>query len=110
MRHSHTAVIERNVWWSGAFSTEPYEAAWASEAIFFVRAREGRGSPVGVRARAQISPDGVVWCDEGTGLLLPAPPGLAFCRLRHFGGWLRLSGDLGPDSTVNVIVYLVLKE
>ncbi|MCZ6631820.1 MAG: hypothetical protein O7G87_00315 [bacterium] len=37
LRKSHTAVMERNQIWSGSFETEPYEAGWASEAIFFVR-------------------------------------------------------------------------
>jgi len=37
MRQSHTAVIERNVEWTASFTTEPYETAWATEAIFFVR-------------------------------------------------------------------------
>ena len=38
VRRSYTATIERNVRWQGEFASEPYEAAWASEAIFFVRA------------------------------------------------------------------------
>lgn len=35
MRQSHTAIVERDVLWSGTFETEPYEAGWAGEAIFF---------------------------------------------------------------------------
>ena len=38
LRRSYTAVVERNTLWQGEFATEPYEAAWATEAIFFVRA------------------------------------------------------------------------
>ena len=34
VRRSYTAIVERNVRWEGEFATEPYEAAWASEAIF----------------------------------------------------------------------------
>ena len=41
LRRSYTAVVERNALWQGDFATEPYEAAWASEAIFFVRALGG---------------------------------------------------------------------
>jgi hypothetical protein len=37
MRQSFTAVVERNVTWQGEFAVEPYEAAWATEAIYFVR-------------------------------------------------------------------------
>jgi len=109
-RLSHTAVVERNTRWSGAFATEPYEAAWASEAIFFVRTLDP-GS-VGSRASAsvQVSPDGMNWCDEGTTVPLRAEAGVTYCRVRHFGGWLRLAGELGAGETLTVIVYLVLKE
>ena len=34
VRQSYTAVVERNKAWVGPFETEPYEAAWATEAIF----------------------------------------------------------------------------
>ena len=37
MRQSHTAVVARNAAWDGPFATEPWEAAWAAEAIYFVR-------------------------------------------------------------------------
>lgn len=110
MRRSHTAVIERNATWSGAFSTEPYEAGWASEAVFFVRALESSGLPTEAAARVQISPDGIHWCDEGTTLQLTAAPGVAFARLSQFGGWLRVAGELPPDGTMKVIVYCALKE
>ena len=45
LRRSYTAVVERNALWQGEFATEPYEAAWASEAIFFVRALADAGNP-----------------------------------------------------------------
>jgi hypothetical protein len=66
--------------------------------------------PSGIHARVQISPDGMNWCDEGTPLPLPSAPGVTFCRLRHFGGWLRVVGELPSDAELQVIVYLVLKE
>lgn len=110
MRQSHTAVVERNVTWRGEFTVEPYEAAWASEAIYFVRALAATEMPEGVKARVQISPDGMNWCAEGTQLPLPASPGVTFCRVRHFGGWLRIVGELPGAAQLQVIVYLVLKE
>jgi len=109
-RLSHTAVVERNARWSGAFATEPYEAAWASEAIFFVRTLDPAPVSAQTSARVQISPDGMHWCDDGTVVPLPAEAGLAFCRVRHFGGWLRLVGEVGAGEARRVIVYLVLKE
>jgi hypothetical protein len=110
MRQSFTAVVERNVTWQGEFAVEPYEAAWATEAIYFVRALEAANMPANAVARVQISPDGIRWCDEGTVVPLPAEEGLTFGRISHFGGWLRLVGNLPDGARLTVIVYLVLKE
>jgi len=109
MQESHTAVIERNITWQGPFATEPYETAWASEAIFFVRTLAAEQLPPGTVARVQISPDGMHWCDEGSTLTLPTSAGIGFARVRHFGGWLRLVGEVPAGANVTVIVYLVLK-
>lgn len=110
LRRSYTAVVERNVQWSGDFSTEPYETAWASEAIFFIRAlKVDNEKPI--QAQVQISPDGIRWVDEGTVVTLPTHPDeVAHCKVSHFGGWLRLSGQLDNDQSITVIVYLSLKE
>lgn len=110
MRRSATAVIERNTTWSGAFATEPWEAAWAREAIFFVRqlhAQDGSQNTV-LTARVQISPDGIHWVDESSQLTLRGTQELAFVQVREFGGWLRLAGAVEAGST-RVIVYLSLK-
>jgi hypothetical protein len=107
-RTSYTTVLERNTVWQGDFATEPYEGAWASEAVFFVRALANGAE---ARARVQISPDGIHWCDEGTTLALPADADtVSFCRVAHFGGWLRLAGTVAAGQTATVIVYLTLKE
>jgi hypothetical protein len=107
---SNTAVIERNRVWEGAFETEPWEAAWAKEAVFFVRALEVSGPIDGSSARLQISPDGIHWCYEGTSVDLPTgPDAVTFARASHFGGWLRLVGELPPNVRIKVIVYLTLK-
>lgn len=114
LRQSYTAAVERNQEWRGQFATEPYEAAWASEAIFFVRALDSQGLSAdgdGGQARVQISPDGIHWVDEGAVMQLPtAPDQLAFCKTKHFGGWLRLQGELPPAAKLTVLVYLSLKE
>ena len=110
MRESHTTVLERSRTWQGQFETEPYEAAWAGEAIFFVRALEVSGAVEGCEAVVQISPDGMHWCDEGTEVPLPSEPGVTFARVSHFGGFLRLTGQLPEGAEARVIVYLVLKE
>ena len=109
VRRSYTATVERNVLWKGEFATEPYEAAWASEAIFFVRALAVSPDFSG-RARVQISADGIHWVDEGTVLDLPFEEDqVTFCKVRHFGGFLRIRG-IAPRDGVTVLVSLALKE
>lgn len=113
MRESHTAVVERNTTWRGDFASEPYECAWAGEAIFFVRclSADGLDEYDWTPAEVQISPDGMHWCSEGSSLSLPTVPDeVSFVRVSHFGGWLRLAGELREGTALTVLVYLALKE
>ena len=107
IRESYTAVVERDRTWTGAFATEPFECAWAGEAIFFVRTL-AINRPENITARVQISPDGMHWCDEGTTLRLPAEGATTFCKVTNFGNWLRLVGS--TEKPVTVLVTLSLKE
>src|SRR4051794_5718598 len=109
-RESLTTVVERNRVWSGAYETEPVEASWAAEAIFFIRSLGNEGAATPSEARVQISPDGMHWCDAGATVPLPTTTnGVTFGRVSHFGGWLRLVGDVPSGGSVKVLVYLVLK-
>lgn len=117
---SYTAIVERNVSWEGPFSTEPYECGWAKEAIFFIRALDAAegagGAGIGEvpgeasgEARIQISPDGMRWIDEGSVFSLPGAADQAtFCRVSHFGNWLRVAGNTGSRK-LRVLVTLHLK-
>ena len=108
LRRSFTATVARNELWEGEAATEPYEAAWAEEAIFFVRALDAAGDAG--TARVQISPDGIHWCDEGTSFALPKEAGaITFARVRHFGGYLRIAAELPARASCKVIVALALK-
>ena len=111
MRNAYTAVIARGDVWEGALQTEPYEAAWAGEAVFFVHVMEvtGQGnSPV--VARVQISPDGMRWVDEGATLTIaPQADSLSFARVSNFGGWLRLSVTVPAALGIKVVATLALK-
>ena len=103
---TYSAVVERNVTWVGDFATEPYECGWAREAIFFVRSLQG-GS--GALCKVQISADGMRWCDEGSVFELPRTAGeTTWCRVAHFGNWLRIAGSTGKDP-VTVLVTLSMK-
>ena len=110
LRESHTAILSLGEDWRHVFETEPYEAAWASEAIFFLRALRVQGEVNGARAAVQISPDGVHWVDEGTTLALPARVGeLTFCRVCHFGTYLRLRAELPLGTACQLVAALSLK-
>jgi hypothetical protein len=111
MRRSHTAVVERGEPLSGEWATEPYEAGWASEALVFARLMDAPPD-ARVTARAQLSPDGIHWVDEGTALpVLHSGQPLAFIRLREFGNWLRLAGSVTPaETSARALIYIVLKE
>ncbi|HBO45855.1 MAG TPA: hypothetical protein DD670_18410 [Planctomycetaceae bacterium] len=111
MRHFTTAVLERHASLAGDFATEPYETPWASEALFFIRAEETAGENPLLRARVQISADGIHWVDEGTAFPPITTTGDYFVRISHFGGWLRLAGTIqGEEGRFDVTIHLVLKE
>ena len=111
MKHFTTAVLERHAQLSGKFNTEPFETAWASEAIFFIRVEEIVGENPQLRAKVQISADGINWVDEGTAFPAVTALGDFFVRVAHFGGWLRLSGEVqNSDSRFQTTIHLVLKE
>ncbi|UFN50964.1 hypothetical protein LPC08_10280 [Roseomonas sp. OT10] len=107
---SAAAVVCRNETWTGFQATEPYECGWAREAVVFVRALAPPSLPAGTTARVQLSPDGMRWADEGTTLVLPPDTEtLAFARVAHFGGWLRLAADLPEGAEITLLVSLHLK-
>ncbi len=111
MRHFATAVLQRHTEYTGDFQTEPYETAWAGEAIFFIRAEEISGEEVTLRAVVQISPDGIHWVDEGTAFPAITEMGDYFVRVSHFGGWLRLAAGIeGSEPRLKLTIHLVLKE
>ena len=111
MRQSHTAVVARNELWSGVVATEPYEAAWASEATFFFRVLETVAVPADLKLKVQISPDGIYWCDHGAELVINGDPEVPTAvTLDRFAGWLRVAGELPSGVALKALVYLVLKE
>lgn len=104
-----TAVVSRNERWSGEAASEPYEAGWAREAIFFVRALK---QPVGPVATAwiEMSPDGMHWVREGAEFSMPDERDrVAMARLTHFGNWLRVAARFDDGAECAVLVTLHLK-
>ena len=110
MRQFYTSVVERRELFRGPFVTEPYEAGWAREAIYFVKVDHPTEMDLDLELHVQISVDGVRWLDEGTVLQRLAPDGDGFVRVAHFGGWLRLRGRAPDDHDIVLTVQLALKE
>ena len=91
-------------------SSQPMEAGWASEAIFFIHVEEIKGDDVKLHAKAELSPDGINWVDEGTVFPVMKTTGYYFVKLTHFGNWLRVSGSIsGGSETMKLSVHLHLK-
>jgi hypothetical protein len=110
MHNFNTVVLERLKDFSSNFETEPYEAAWAREAIFFIRVHDIQGANAALRAYVQLSVDGIDWIDEGTAFSAITQPGSHFVRVSHFGGWLRLRVELdGDNPTIRTTIHLALK-
>lgn len=114
MRNSMTAVLERDGITGRVYATEPYEAAWAGEARWFVRVLDVPAGLERVDFVVQVSPDGLHWCDVDGETHSIQQPGVHTWVTREFGGWLRLraevAGDVAPDAMVAALIYLALKE
>jgi hypothetical protein len=110
LRRSFTAVIEKNTTWTSDFETEPYEAGWASECRWFIRIVTIDGVDAALAVTPQISPDGLLWCDEGLAPLVMSKPGVYSFPMRDFGNWLRLRAVVkGVNPSIKVMMYLVMK-
>ena len=106
-----TSTLEQRKDFTFAFGTHPMEAAWAKEAIFFIDVERVTGEAALLKTKVQISADGIHWLDEGSGFPVIKEKGHYFIRASHFGGWLRLWGDIeGQNSCFNLTIHLVLKE
>lgn len=106
-----TTTVEQRKDFTSAFATHPMESAWAMEAIFFLTVENVTGESPTLKAKVQISVDGVNWVDEGTHSAVITEKGHSFIRVRHFGGWLRLWADIGGQgSCFNLTIHLALKE
>lgn len=107
MLTSATSVIERRLPITDRHTTHPYEAGWASEAVFFVQTEH---TDTDLSIQPEISPDGINWVPHGQASSLPRDTAIAALPLTTFGGWLRLSIDgARADSPATVLVHLALK-
>ena len=64
-----------------------------------------------LRLRAQISPDGLIWCDQNSEAFVTGGVPLFSFALRDFGHWLRLQCETVPPGVqAKIMIYLALKE
>ena len=109
MRQFQTSILDRKQIIEDGYATEPFEAGWAGEAVFFIEIQE-IGDGAHVTAKAQISPDGIRWVDEGTAMENVTEAGMRFLKVSHFGGWLRLVFSLPNAGRCRATIHIVLKE
>ncbi len=91
------------------FHTNPHEAGWASECIFFIMVERISGNSAQLVAEVEISHDGIDWVKEGTASGPITEKGLHFIRVSHFGNWLRLHCKINgeyPCFKLNIQIAL----
>ncbi len=107
MQQTYTSVLARRVRIEGEFSTLPYEAGWAREALFFVQAE---GEHPDLTIAAEVSPDGISWVRRPEGAVLGGEQTVAELPLTTFGNWLRLTvTGARPDAPARILVHVNLK-
>lgn len=111
LRESTTAVVIRGEHVGDGFTSEPYEAGWAIEAILFLRVlQEAELAVAEARAFVEISPDGMHWAAAGEPLALPSSQGdVRFTRIGHFGNWLRVRLEMPGGASCQLLGTLHLK-
>jgi hypothetical protein len=107
MQKTYTSVLARRVRIDGEFATLPYEAGWASEAVFFVQAE---GEHPELEIAAEVSPDGINWIRRGTPAVLSATAALAELPVTIFGNWLRVVvTGASAEAGARILVHVNLK-
>ena len=107
MLTSVTSVLERRTPITGPHATHPYEASWASEAVFFVQTEHTECT---LSVQADISPDGIHWIGVEAPVSMAPDQPLAALRLANFGGWLRLAIDGASEASPStILIHLALK-
>lgn len=92
------------------FQTNPHEAGWASECIFFIAVEKLSGNNPVLTAAVEISHDGIHWVKEGTVSDPITKKGLHFIRVKHFGNWLRLNCKIkGEQPVFRLNIQIALK-
>jgi hypothetical protein len=107
MQKTYTSVLARRVRIDGEYATLPYEAGWASEAVFFVQVE---GEHPELEIAAEVSPDGITWIRRGTPVVLAASAAIAELPVTTFGNWLRVVvTGASPEAGARILIHLNVK-
>lgn len=107
MLTSVATLVERRAVLTAPYGTHPYEAAWASEVLFFVRTE---GPHPALSIQPQVSPDGIDWIDRGSPVTLAPDVDLTDVDMVRFGTWVRLLlTGATVEEPATVLVRLELK-
>ena len=111
MRQFNSAHLEIKRDFHEDFQTEPHEAGWAGECIYFIMVENVGGKDACMEGMVEISHDGISWAPEGTSIKGIKEKGLHFMKVREFGTWLRLSLRISGESpTFRLLIQIALKE
>lgn len=108
MKHFQASAVERRIWVDSELTSHPMEAGWAGEALFFLIVEEVEGD-ARLSVAVQLSADGIHWVNEGTWFDYVTEPGTSFVRVREFGNWLRVRGEVEGEGRFKLSVHLQLK-
>lgn len=107
MQQTYTSVLARRVRIDGDFATLPYEAGWATEAVFFAQAE---GEHPDLTLGVQVSPDGINWIRRGNPVVLGTEESIAELPMAMFGNWLRITvTGATPAQSARVLIHVNLK-
>jgi len=107
MQTTYTSVLARRIRIDGDFATLPYEAGWASEAVFFVQTE---GEHPKLEIAVGVSPDGLSWIRRGSPVEMRGEDSIVEIPVTTFGNWLRVTvRGSTPEAGSRLLIHVNLK-
>ena len=107
MQQTYTSVLARRIRIAEDFVTLPYEAGWASEAVFFVQTE---GEHPKLEIAVEVSPDGINWIRRGSPVEMGEEDATAEIPVTAFGNWLRVTvRGSTPETGSRILIHINLK-
>lgn len=104
MQQNNTSVLARRIVIDSDYSSQPYEAGWAREAVIFVQVE---GDHPALTLATEISPDGITWIRRGDAVTLAPDATIAEMSLTAFGNWLRVTvNGASPTATARILIHV----